>query len=457
MPREVICELCGGKFFAHSLPHHRKSCEKKVRNQALECPYCGQSVTQLEMDSHILSCRAAKAAGAMPTGQSARLRQRLEDGRRGSAAAASGRLISQQAPGRSTPDRERLAGPGPLRTGGPVVGLRPHASEGQLLTTAPAAQALFPVRQGGAGIPAEQPGDLLGLVPCRICGRTFTSDRVAKHQAICQKASAKKRTVFHAEEQRIYTEGGSGGSVIGMGKTCGRGRGGGAIGRGSRSVGGRPPRGNSMSAPRAPLPPRSNWREKSMAFREAVRNARRFTNPGAGTSAGYSRGGAYTAGLPGRSYGAAASTRGEARPGQQQQQARVGHRGRPAGGGFGPGASGTYPALRTQPRGAATDRQPADTSLAAARRAVPGAGGASMSRAARQHAAAWEAREAANTAAATATMGAPAFGGGIGHADGGWGGSFGSGLAGGGGLAIGNSNATSAENPLVFGGQSRRR
>merc|ERR1719247_4054749 len=48
------------------------------------------------MDSHILTCKAAKAAGAMPTGQSSRLRSRLEGPRRGSATTASGRLISQQ-------------------------------------------------------------------------------------------------------------------------------------------------------------------------------------------------------------------------------------------------------------------------------------------------------------------------------------------------------------------------
>ena len=25
-----FCDLCGGKFFTHSLPHHRKSCQKKA-------------------------------------------------------------------------------------------------------------------------------------------------------------------------------------------------------------------------------------------------------------------------------------------------------------------------------------------------------------------------------------------------------------------------------------------
>merc|ERR1719331_1041530 len=48
------------------------------------------------MDAHILTCKAAKAAGAMPTGQSSSLRSRLEDPRRGSATTATGRLITQQ-------------------------------------------------------------------------------------------------------------------------------------------------------------------------------------------------------------------------------------------------------------------------------------------------------------------------------------------------------------------------
>ena len=66
----------------------------------IDCPYCGMSVTQLEMDGHVSSCRAAKAAGAKPTGQSAQLRQRLSDGRRrGTATAASGRHLAQAARG----------------------------------------------------------------------------------------------------------------------------------------------------------------------------------------------------------------------------------------------------------------------------------------------------------------------------------------------------------------------
>ena len=50
------------------------------------------------------------------------------------------------------------------------------------------------------------------------CGRTFAPDRVAKHQAICQKANSKKRPTFRSEKQRVYCEGGSGGAVVGRGR-----------------------------------------------------------------------------------------------------------------------------------------------------------------------------------------------------------------------------------------------
>lgn len=38
---------------------------------------------------------------------------------------------------------------------------------------------------------------------CTTCGRNFNSDRLAKHQEICEKAAAKKRKVFDATSHRI--------------------------------------------------------------------------------------------------------------------------------------------------------------------------------------------------------------------------------------------------------------
>mmetsp|Transcript_17636 Transcript_17636/g.47668 ORF Transcript_17636/g.47668 Transcript_17636/m.47668 type:complete len:356 (-) Transcript_17636:275-1342(-) len=197
MPREVSCDLCGGKFFAHSLPHHVKSCRAKIAVQLHDCLYCGGSVTQLEMDSHVLSCAAARAAGARPTGQSKMLRQRL-DGRR-SASATAGRM--QRAASRE---------------------------------------------------------DNVSLVPCAVCGRTFNMDRIAKHQAICQKVTRKRRAPFRAEKQREYMVGGE---VVTSGIAARR-RGPDPVSS-SRNAGVR--RAGASGA---------GWREQSRALRDAIRAAR---------------------------------------------------------------------------------------------------------------------------------------------------------------------------------------
>lgn len=42
-----------------------------------------------------------------------------------------------------------------------------------------------------------------GMSTCNVCGRNFNADRLDKHQAICQKAAAKKRKVFDATIHRV--------------------------------------------------------------------------------------------------------------------------------------------------------------------------------------------------------------------------------------------------------------
>lgn len=239
MPREVFCDLCGGKFFPHSLPHHRKSCQKKVQSQLTECPHCSTGVTQLEMDAHLLQCKAAKAAGAKPTGQSAHLRQRLLEGRasqgskerqgerRGTATAASGRLISQ------------TGSQGALGKEMQHPQVEPKTAVSAYAGTSP---------------------DCAVLLPCQVCGRTFNMDRIAKHQAVCLKVR-KKRPVFLAQKQRLFMEGGSSGTVVGS-----------AVGAGQSG-----PRKGRRGAP-GPLcgqqPLNSHWREESKSFRQAIRAAR---------------------------------------------------------------------------------------------------------------------------------------------------------------------------------------
>ncbi|EDV43765.1 uncharacterized protein Dana_GF16356 [Drosophila ananassae] len=42
-----------------------------------------------------------------------------------------------------------------------------------------------------------------GTALCRFCGRHFNTDRLAKHEAVCQKTMSTKRRIFDASKQRI--------------------------------------------------------------------------------------------------------------------------------------------------------------------------------------------------------------------------------------------------------------
>ena len=46
-------------------------------------------------------------------------------------------------------------------------------------------------------------GTMMSRIPCAICGRKFSADRIGKHQKICRKNNASKRRVFDATKQRI--------------------------------------------------------------------------------------------------------------------------------------------------------------------------------------------------------------------------------------------------------------
>lgn len=42
-----------------------------------------------------------------------------------------------------------------------------------------------------------------GLVSCSLCGRSFASDRIEKHEGICAKTKSKKRKVFDITKMRV--------------------------------------------------------------------------------------------------------------------------------------------------------------------------------------------------------------------------------------------------------------
>lgn len=62
-PRGIVCNMCGGEFFARSLPIHQKTCAEKQKSIRLTCQHCGQEVLKLELDQHLSRCpKAPKVA-----------------------------------------------------------------------------------------------------------------------------------------------------------------------------------------------------------------------------------------------------------------------------------------------------------------------------------------------------------------------------------------------------------
>ena len=60
-PRGVLCDLCGQKFFKHSLPIHRKQCAIKMKNAFTECPKCLRKVSNDEYGKHVAECTIVRS------------------------------------------------------------------------------------------------------------------------------------------------------------------------------------------------------------------------------------------------------------------------------------------------------------------------------------------------------------------------------------------------------------
>eukprot|EP00037_Helgoeca_nana_P010555 m.93113 g.93113 ORF g.93113 m.93113 type:complete len:430 (-) comp20274_c0_seq3:1354-2643(-) len=128
-PNEVDCDLCGRPFFKTSIAIHRKQCLEKQPFIQTACPHCDCEVMQKDLERHIKFCEKAPPPSERPS-------------HRVAAEAALG-LHKDNANGVSSSPQ-------------------PTATDGH-------------------------------LVPCSICGRTFVSDRLAKHQSICRKNDAKAK------------------------------------------------------------------------------------------------------------------------------------------------------------------------------------------------------------------------------------------------------------------------
>ena len=53
-----------------------------------------------------------------------------------------------------------------------------------------------------AAAEADSPGGKVTMAPCKVCGRNFARERLAKHQKICQGSTSKKRKVFDVSKMR---------------------------------------------------------------------------------------------------------------------------------------------------------------------------------------------------------------------------------------------------------------
>lgn len=248
-----MCELCHNKFGKHSIAIHMKQCIAKREASTAFCPVCDNLVSNDEYEKHVAECKvvnaellkkkkaeqaaqAKAAAAATPKADGGPLAVTGGTvGRGGAAGAASGGTAAGAAaeePKRSKvpehilrkmkemsePPETRLL----RRLGQPcdacgavaatVACLGCHAvycppcSAGvheankalaehspvvrEDLAAANAAAAASAAAAAGAG---ED-----GRVPCPVCNRKFTSDRIAKHQLVCTKVRNGGQALPHA-------------------------------------------------------------------------------------------------------------------------------------------------------------------------------------------------------------------------------------------------------------------
>ena len=180
------------------------------------CPACGVEMPQAQLNSHLATCKAALA--------------RLPATSRRSGPSA-GRPASGRAKGRSE------------ATDLSAVALQPTGSDGR--------------------------------VPCTICGRKFSPDRIAKHQFICSglKHGPPAKTQAHSSEVALSNGRRSASPPLPGCRSCAgtstlRRPGAAASGNGSSQ-------GVRRQAPAAaPRPKASNWRAQSEGLRAALQAAR---------------------------------------------------------------------------------------------------------------------------------------------------------------------------------------
>ena len=117
--------------------------------------------------------------------------------------------------------------------------------------------------------PPLEYAEQLVLHPCRVCGRSFAIERLAKHESACAKIAAKPRQVFNTQGQRMSDD------QVKAAQGTASGGGGAGGGRGS-SVGGRSRGSTAAQAPdassAATVP---KWKRQSQDFQAMLKQGRR--------------------------------------------------------------------------------------------------------------------------------------------------------------------------------------
>lgn len=207
--RAVTCELCGKAFFPKSMKFHIKACRKKQANLLVPCHYCDCEFRSFEMEQHVKNCPKAK------------------------------RQLKREPLCRQATQHQRRHE-------------EPHQRSAADFSNSNESSA---------------------RIPCAVCGRMFSRDRISIHQRICRKSKAgkKKRGVFDSTKQRLQ------GTDMGIQLKFHR--------KGERN--GRKYRGRSRQKDkRGPdgshrisngNKKKSSWKTKSSALRDTIRNARMYT------------------------------------------------------------------------------------------------------------------------------------------------------------------------------------
>ncbi|CAD7971752.1 unnamed protein product [Amoebophrya sp. A25] len=466
MPRDVACDICGGRFFPSSLPFHRKACAKTFMERSAAGHFDRPALTGMEFGEQQENIAPGGVRGGGSTfankstsRSSAASRPVVQPGSAGGGRANHSNSARQYEE-LSNSFRSGYANHGGGRSsasssssraeGGPSTS-RKFIDAQQPQPTSMMYKMNAAMGMGGSGPEQAQLG---GLVPCRVCGRTFAPDRIGKHEQICAKTSKKKRRVYNTAAHRVATDGTDIGSGFGFGMPPPIRK------KGRQPTSGSASASTSRCSRSEPLV-RSDWRAKSLAFRQAIRNARQL-GPMHGGGSSMMGGGGIMGGGSRNMMGRGASSgsrgggtfggRGGPGPGIQQTRSRGSmpargqgfqHQERP----LGSSSSSSSQVNKRNSRGDARRFTSGVGSSSRSGAAVRRDGGPPTSGGRR----ATDLAGGSTTRRTTRANYPPSGGGGFGDPPPAWGRQMAGGFGGGGGMNLLNSNKTSADNPMVMG------